>query len=143
MELTDYPRSVVEGEAFSVYLNVYRFSYPRSRQRVYFVPDVTLFAEAVPVDGIPAVSAADFNARRKVLLGAVSPRTTAEAAAFPEMSFSTHVRSRPPQCRGLRAPAAAFQKRKTETCPVSTGGGTRRVQSVREGGGGGGLWVQT
>jgi hypothetical protein len=26
-----------------------------------------------------------------------------------------------------------------ETCPVSTGGGTRRVQSVREGGGGGEL----
>ena len=28
--------------------------------------------------------------------------------------------------------------RRDETCPVSTGGGTRRVQSVREGGGGGG-----
>ena len=26
---------------------------------------------------------------------------------------------------------------RNETCPVSTGGGTRRVQSVREGGGGG------
>jgi len=28
-------------------------------------------------------------------------------------------------------------RRRDETCPVSTGGGTRRVQSVREGGGGG------
>jgi len=29
--------------------------------------------------------------------------------------------------------------RRDETCPISTGGGTRRVQLVREGGGGGGL----
>jgi hypothetical protein len=30
--------------------------------------------------------------------------------------------------------------RRDETCPISTGGGTRRIQSVREGeGGGGGL----
>ena len=34
---------------------------------------------------------------------------------------------------------AGLRERRDETCPVSTGGGTRRVQSVREGGGGGGL----
>ena len=32
---------------------------------------------------------------------------------------------------------------KDETCPVSMGGGTRRVQSVREGGGGGGTALAT
>jgi len=33
---------------------------------------------------------------------------------------------------------ASWYGRRDETCPVSTGGGTRRVQSVQEGGGGGG-----
>ena len=39
------------------------------------------------------------------------------------------------RARGENARAA--RNRRDETCPVSTGGGTRRVQSVREGGGGG------
>ena len=36
-----------------------------------------------------------------------------------------------------RLALAPRARRRDETCPVSTGGGTRRVQSVREGGGGG------
>jgi len=43
----------------------------------------------------------------------------------------------PPSLPGLLAGCRHFARR-DETCPVSTGGGTRRVQSVREGGGGGG-----
>jgi hypothetical protein len=66
----------------------------------------------------------------------------------------------PPDEPGVRALAAAFVVdpsdawdetffsskfadcgRRDETCPVSTEGGTRRVQLVREGGGGGGRLV--
>ncbi|KAJ1481646.1 hypothetical protein T484DRAFT_1806655 [Baffinella frigidus] len=83
VELTDYPKEVVEGEEFSVYLNVYSFSYPRSRQRVFFVAGVTLFAECIPVDGIPATNAHDFQSYRKVLLGGASFVTTSEQAVFP------------------------------------------------------------
>jgi len=38
--------------------------------------------------------------------------------------------------RNHSAKARGFPRPAIETCPVSTGGGTRRVQSVREGGGG-------
>ena len=30
VELTDYPKEVVEGEVFAIFLNVFRFDYPRS-----------------------------------------------------------------------------------------------------------------
>ena len=39
---------------------------------------------------------------------------------------------------GVWEAARTLGGRRDETCPVSTGGGTRRVQSVRKGGGGGG-----
>jgi len=44
----------------------------------------------------------------------------------------------PPLAGYPRRAARARTPRFHETCPVSTGEGTRRVQSVREGGGGGG-----
>ena len=39
---------------------------------------------------------------------------------------------------GWRAPVSGQYGRRDEACPVSTGGGTRRVQLVREGREGGG-----
>ena len=51
------------------------------------------------------------------------------------------LRGRPPLHKVEPRPASSlppYYGRRDETCPFSTGGGTRRVQSVREGGGQGG-----
>ena len=90
LEVIDSPPDVLEGDEFVVQLNTFACSYPRARcdQKYFFVPGVTIFAEAVPLSGIVATNREDFKRRSKVLLNAISAPSTEESSFFSQLSFS-------------------------------------------------------
>ena len=73
--------------------------------------------------------------RRRAAAAAAAPPPCSRAAAA---QHATPPRAPRPMVHGAHTRGVAPRARGgQETCPVSTDGGARRVQSVREGGGGG------
>ena len=81
---------VLEDQEFLLQLRTYTCMYPRARcqQKYLFVPDVTIFAEAIPISGIMATNRKDFKRQSKVLLNAVSDQSTESQPRFPNLKFS-------------------------------------------------------
>ena len=81
---------VLEDQEFILQLRTYTCMYPRARcqQKYLFVPDVTIFAEAIPISGIMATNRKDFKRHSKVLLNAVSDQSTESQTRFPNLKFS-------------------------------------------------------
>ena len=108
-------------------------------------------AEGPPPDGVSELERL-FALRAQIEEAALQAR----AAALPPPPAAEHGGDGEPEPPGVGAPGHAAPplmgggawgspvrpvrpaRARDETCPVSTGRGTRRVQSVREGGGGGG-----
>jgi hypothetical protein len=88
LEVVDQPSDVLENKEFTLTLNTFAFIYPRSRKRYFFVANVYIFAEAVPVFGIDATNPQDFQKRRKVLINAISSPSTEDTTQFSKLKFS-------------------------------------------------------
>jgi len=94
--------------------------------------------ERCPLPGVPRLRLA-LKVRCKVPVFARAPHRLVMRLRVASPAFMPQAARALRRARFARAVDAAGHGRRDETCPVSTGGGTRRVQSVREGGGGGGI----
>eukprot|EP00960_Hanusia_phi_P077355 768681-Hanusia_phi.AAC.9 len=88
LEISDFPTQVIEGETFTMTVNVISYLYPRSLGKYSFVKDVILFAVAVPTMAVPATSKETFLSKVKYLENGISSPSGSNGATFQSLAFS-------------------------------------------------------